>query len=118
MPSGGKRPNAGRPKSKAETPEVPDRGFATRVLERIGKDGWAKISRENATNAEEYALALLVCGDKRIESENFNKLLDRRYGKPAQGMFMGDTRETARDLDFGDLPMPAPGKPGTAGKPN
>lgn len=64
--------------------EIPDKGFATRVLTMIGKGEWTKITRDTAKNAEEYALALLVCGDKRIESENFNKLLDRAFGKPAQ----------------------------------
>jgi len=84
MARGGKRAGAGRPRKQAETLEVPDKNFATRVLERIGMDGWMKITRDSAKNAEEYALALLTCGDRRIESENFNKLLDRRYGKPAQ----------------------------------
>jgi hypothetical protein len=54
------------------------------VLGMIGKEDWMKITRDTAKNAEEYAVALLVCGDKHIESENFNKLLDRAFGKPAQ----------------------------------
>lgn len=117
MPRGGKRDGAGRKKQTVETVELPDKGFATRVLNRIGTEGWDKIDRKNAKNAEEYALALLTCGDKRIEAENFNKLLDRRYGKPAQGMFMGDTRESVIDIDFGTLPMPN-GSTRPAGKPN
>jgi hypothetical protein len=64
-------------------------------------------------------LELLNAKDDRLRFDVIKYLTDRRDGKPAQGVFVGDTRETARDLDFGDLPMPdAPGKPGTAGKPN
>lgn len=124
-PSPGKK--IGRPKTKIETPEIPTKPFATEVLALIGTtikrtDGteihWTKMTRELAINAAEYQLSLLVCGDRGIESANFNKLLDRKYGKPAQGVFVGDTREATRDLDFGDLPMPPGAQPGTAGKPN
>jgi hypothetical protein len=74
----------GRPRIHPETLEIPNKGFAMRVLGMIGKEDWTKITRDSAKNAEEYALALLVCNDRRIESENFNKLLDRAFGKPAQ----------------------------------
>lgn len=115
----------GRPKTKIETPEIPTKPFATEVLALIGTtierpDGtkikWTEMKRDLATNAAEYQLSLLVCGDRNTESANFNKLLDRKYGKPAQGVFVGDTREATRELDFGDLPMPS--QPGAAGKPN
>jgi hypothetical protein len=71
-----------------------------------------------------------VCGwweallgrDLRLRKETRAYLTDRRDGKPAQGVFIGDTRESALDLDFGNLVMPsAPAnkvKPGAAGKPN
>jgi hypothetical protein len=116
----------GRPKTKIETPEIPTKGFASDVLALIGttierKDGtkipWIEMTRDKATNAAEYQLSLLVCGDRGTESANFNKLLDRKYGKPAQGVFVGDTREAPRpELDFGDLPIPYQPRP--ADKPN
>jgi hypothetical protein len=61
----------------------------------------------------------LLAPDRRLRKETRVYLTDRRDGKPAQGVFIGDTREAAMDLDFGDLLMPAsPDQPGTAGKPN
>jgi hypothetical protein len=63
--------------------------------------------------------AHLVARDQRVSFEARKYLTDRREGKPAQGVFMGDTRERARDLDFGDLPdIIAPGEPLAARKPN
>lgn len=116
----------GRPKTKIETPEIPTKGFASDVLALIGTtivraDGskipWNEMVREKATNAIEYQLSLLVCGDRGTESSNFNKLLDRKYGKPAQGVFAGDTREVIHpEIDFGGLPMPD--QSGAVGKPN
>jgi hypothetical protein len=61
----------------------------------------------------------LLAADLRLRKETRAYLTDRRDGKPAQGVFIGDTREAAMDLDFGDLLMPAsPNQPGTPGKPN
>lgn len=113
MPRGGKRPGAGRrkPKVDQETMEAP--GFATSVLGRIG-EGKPKEIR----NAEDYQLDLLYAADMQTRSINFNRLLDRKYGKPAQGVFVGDTRESTRDVSFGDLPMPASNQLGKTGKPN
>jgi hypothetical protein len=63
--------------------------------------------------------ALMVGNDRRLAFETRRYLTDRRDGKPAQGVFIGDTRESARELDFGDLPeLIAPSEPGAAGKPN
>jgi hypothetical protein len=63
--------------------------------------------------------ALLVANDRRLAFETRRYLTDRRDGKPAQGMFVGDTREKARELDFGDLPeLIAPSKSLSAGKAN
>lgn len=62
---------------------------------------------------------LLEGNDKRLVFETRRYLTDRRDGKPAQGVFVGDTREKARELDFGDLPeLIAPSQSRTAGKPN
>lgn len=116
----------GRPKTKIETPEIPTKGFASEVLALIGTKiklasgneiQWYEMTRDLAENAVHYQLWLIVCGDRGTESANFNKCLDRKYGKPAQGVFVGDTREAAgRELDFGDLPVPS--QLGATGKPN
>jgi hypothetical protein len=61
----------------------------------------------------------LLSRDLRLRKETRQYLTDRRDGKPAQGVFIGDTRENVRDLDFGDLPeLIAPGESRAAGKPN
>lgn len=61
----------------------------------------------------------LLSRDMRLRKETRQYLTDRRDGKPAQGVFIGDTRENAPELEFGDLLMPAsPDQPGKAGKPN
>jgi hypothetical protein len=106
---GGRREGAGRPKKEklvigaAGNP----RGIATRVLQAIDEVKWW--------------LDLLNCDDKRLRFDVQKYLTDRRDGKPAQGVFVGDTRENVPELDFGNLIMPArpaSGKPGEAGKPN
>jgi len=115
MPRGGKREGSGR--RKALTAKLPaavvDQGFATRVLERIGEGCPKEIK-----SAEDFQLTLIYSSDIQTSSYNFNRCLDRKYGKPAQGVFSGDTRENARELDFGNLPMPASPEPRAAGKPN
>lgn len=61
----------------------------------------------------------MLAKDMRLRKETRQYLTDRRDGKPAQGVFIGDTRESSVDVDFGDILMPAaPDKPRTAGKPN
>lgn len=61
----------------------------------------------------------LLATDKRLRIETRRYLTDRRDGKPAQGVFIGDTRENARELDFGDLPeLVTASKSDAAGKPN
>jgi hypothetical protein len=54
----------------------------------------------------------------RFETRRY--LTDRRDGKPAQGVFVGDTRETMQALERGELPslISAPANPGHTGKPN
>jgi hypothetical protein len=58
--------------------------------------------------------------DARVSYDADVYLTNRRDGKPAQGVFVGDTRENAPELDFGDLLMPsnAETQSGKAGKPN
>jgi len=94
------------------------------------KEGGAGITIECAhcrTRADHAICRCEVCAwwvhlaarDQRVSFEARKYLTDRRDGKPAQGVFMGDTRESARELDFGDLPeLIAPGEPLAAGKPN
>lgn len=123
--SGGKRTNAGRRKGeKAITAVVApqilapvgsaDPGFFTRVLARMGEGKPAVIK-----SAEDYALDLLFRDDVQTRSYNFNKFLDHIHGRPAQGVFVGDTREVSRPLIYGNMPraISAP-KPGGDRKPN
>lgn len=115
MPHGGKRAGAGR--RKDESAKLPDvvvsKGFCLGVFARIGEGKPKEIK-----SPEDYMLNLLYSGDIQTESYNFNKCLDRIYGKPAQGTFQGDTREESKEVTFGDLPMPAGARPGETGKPN
>src|SRR5208283_2741486 len=101
VPSGGKREGAGRRKPKVDDGTLASPGFATSVLARIG-EGCPKVIK----TAEDYQLSLLYEADLQTRSVNFNRLLDRKYGKPPQSIINRDTRENARDVDFGDLPMP------------
>jgi len=61
---------------------------------------------------------VLNAKDERLRFDVQKYLTDRRDGKPAQGVFAGDTRENVRDITFGNLPMPAVPKPREPGKPN
>lgn len=62
---------------------------------------------------------ILTASDTRLRFDCRRYLTDRRDGKPAQGVFVGDTRESARELDFGDLPeFVTPGQSKQTGKPN
>ncbi len=99
MPRGGKRENAGRRKPRVDDETIQSPGFATTVLGRVGEGKPVKI-----TCAEDYALDLLYNSDYQTRSVNFNRLLDRKFGKPAQGTFQGDTRETGKPLERGNLP--------------
>lgn len=85
------------------------------------------LPAECTTASEHKICHCEVCGwweallstDRRLRKETRVYLTDRRDGKPAQGVFIGDTRESARELDFGDLPeLIAPSQPGAARKPN
>ena len=49
-------------------------------------------------------LELLNAKDERLRFDVQKYLTDRRDGKPAQGVFVGDTREGAPPLERGDLP--------------
>ena len=111
---GGKRQGAGRkPKPKIELKA--NKGIASTVLATLGG------KYKNVTLPSEQDLwfgLLLQKEDPRLRLDTLKYLTDRRDGKPAQGVFVGDTRETARDLDFGDLPMPSSDLARKAGKPN
>lgn len=92
MPRGGSRkhpadckcgncPKMGRKKLKAEAVDG-DKNFATRVLARIGKPGWMEyVDIRKVQSDEDFALHLL-CSTGAYDQ--FNKLLDRKLGKPVQ----------------------------------
>lgn len=85
------------------------------------------LPKECELYAEHYVCHCEKCGwwegllstDKRLRFETRRYLTDRRDGRPAQGVFVGDTRENARELDFGDLPeLVTPSESGSTRKPN
>lgn len=72
-----------------------------------------KLVCENCTTAKEHQVChcevcgwweLLLVRDRRIVHDTRKYLTDRRDGKPAQGVFLGDTRETRQPLIRGNLP--------------
>ena len=93
MPRGGSRkhpadckcgncPKLGRKKLKPEAVVGGDKNFASRVLARIGKPGWRNYADVTKVQSDEdYALHLLAT---TAGYDQFNKLLDRRFGKPVQ----------------------------------
>lgn len=104
MPRGGKRTGAGRRKGEAAkllealSTVVPEKGddgklFADRVLARIN-DVPKKIE-----NAEDYALSLLFALDIQTRSYNFNRLLDRKFGKPIQQVKIGNPKGEKFEVD-------------------
>jgi hypothetical protein len=113
---GGARAGAGR-KAKPKIELSASKGMASRVLGRIDEEEyWLSLLRFDLKPAERVMLSL---GEKCLIEDTLEYLTNRRDGKPAQGVFVGDTREISRDLDFGDLPFAsAAGKPGAAHKPN
>lgn len=109
---GGARPGSGRP-AKPKVPQFANKGIASRVLASPAseKTGW--------TGEEQRWMELLNAKDERLRFDVQKYLTDRRDGKPAQGVFVGDTREGAAALDFGDLPLPSQAaNSGGTGKPN
>jgi hypothetical protein len=119
MGRGGKRtPAEGKRIGRPPKPQIEIRaskGIASTVLSTLGSP---YKGQETPTETDLW-MSLLADADKRLRFDVLKYLTDRRDGKPAQGMFVGDTRETARELDFGDLPeLIAAGKSVPAGKPN
>lgn len=80
MPRGGARPNSG-PKAKPKQPDVKDKTFAARVLDRIGKEGWQITDLSQVKSAEDYAIWLL---SGKGGGDMFDTLLNRRDGLPVR----------------------------------
>lgn len=100
----------GRP-AKSRIEQKATKGIASKVLSSEASEHWP--------GEQARWMELLNAKDERLRFDVLKYLTDRRDGKPAQGVFVGDTRESARDLDFGDLKdFFAAGEPGAAGKPN
>ena len=95
MAKGGKREGAGR-KPKPKIVLTATKGIATEVFLRL--DG-----KKNPTEVQLW-LTLLADSDKRLRLDTLKYLTDRRDGKPAQGVFVGDTREGTQALERGNLP--------------
>ena len=121
---GGKRvPGEGKQLGRPPKPQIlqfADKGIASEVLSSIDQVAFWRF----LLHADEFADAekrkLLTARDRADMFTVAEYLTNRRDGKPAQGVFVGDTRENARDLDFGDIPMPevAAGESQPTGKPN
>ncbi len=81
---GGSRPGAGRKRLKPEA-DVADgnKRFATSVLARVGKPGWQEYRDiRRVKNDEDLALHFLANG--LHDYDQFNRLLDRKFGKAMQ----------------------------------
>lgn len=99
MPRGGSRkhkpdcqcghcPKVGRKKLKPES-DLADgnKDFATRVLARVGEKDWLEYADvRNVKNDEDYALHLMAEASLhgKFGTEQFNKLLDRKFGRSVQ----------------------------------
>lgn len=118
MAQGGARAGAGRkPKPKIELSAT--KGIASTVLASIDEVAlWRALLRADLPVGQIHTLEL---GEQRLIKETAEYLTNRRDGKPAQGVFVGDTRESERPLDRGDIPSLISAKaenPGGTGKPN
>ena len=118
MAWGGKRRNAGRRKGKTVHVPSPGKGIASQVLESIGEYEYWRFLLRAEEMADPEKRKLLSLAERQEIADNLIYLKNCRDGKPAQSVIMADTRESARELEFGNLPMPAAPEPGTAGKPN
>src|SRR6185437_6286384 len=120
---GGRRAGAGRPANQPDDnpSEIKlDKHFASNVLKLIGSkirgEHWTKLTLDTVQSAEEYAL-LFLNGITGTQQAFLLRLLEWKMGKAVQPVMSADTRETAPELTFGNLPMPA-AQPGATGKPN
>ena len=93
MPPGGKREpgpgkKLGRPKTKPEVLGDGDKQFSSRVLARVGKKGWLDyVDIAKVQSDEDLALHYLAGNHSQ---DQFNKLLDRKYGRPVTRVAVGN----------------------------
>lgn len=93
------RGGGGRGQGRKPKPKVPldaTKGIASRVLATAPSGEWP--------GEEKRWLELLNVRDERLRFDVQKYLTDRRDGKPAQGVFLGDTREGMQALERGNLP--------------
>lgn len=120
---GGKRePGPGKKLGRPSKPKIEltaTKGIATDVLGTIDERSyWLWLLHFDEFKDKDQREEL-TRGDRQEIREALIYLTNRRDGKPAQGVFVGDTRERARDLDFGDLPdLVTAGQSAPARKPN
>lgn len=103
MAKGGKREGAGRkPKPKIEISAT--KGVASSVLASIDEvETWRFLLHAEELADPEKREELTLAERKEI-GDRLEYLTNRRDGKPAQGVFVGDTREGQPALERGDLP--------------
>jgi len=89
------------PKPKIELSA--SKGTASRVLASIDEVAyWRALLRADLADGMGLHLEDLDLGEKRLIEETLEYLTNRRDGKPAQGVFQGDTRETAPAITRGN----------------
>lgn len=98
---GGARPGAGRKKLRPESGIVEgNKDFATRVLARVGKPGWTDFADLGKVKSDEdLAIHILLGLDRK---DQFNKLLDRKYGKPVQTMAHQGDKDKPLEVNVND----------------
>lgn len=83
---GPRKPGPGKRQGRPPKPKVPvvpkDKGFAARVLGRIGELQLKGPNNKAIESAEDYALDILS-GRGDLGKSFFSNLLDREYGRPA-----------------------------------
>lgn len=112
MPRGGRRTPG--PDKKIGRPKVDRRPVNQEVAQRIK----AKVNAEKL-----MVFSIMTAAKKAKETGNTSDLLkhlsyldDRDFGRTVATLITADTRETAPELDFGNLLMPA--APTPRSKPN
>lgn len=107
MPRGGKRTaKDGKKIGRPQKPKIElsaDSGIATTVLASINETEYWRFMLHAEEMADPVKRAMLTREDVTQIRITMEYLTNRRDGKPAQGMFAGDTREM-KPLGRGDLP--------------
>ena len=105
MPKGGDRSaqaaangkKMGRPPKEKIPFGMATKGMATTILGTLGTE---YRGRQLPSELEVWLGLILDAKDKRLRLDTMKYLTDRRDGKPAQGVFVGDTRESQPGINL------------------